>query len=117
MKSISEWKKETYKLAKEKGWHEEGNEKTFGECIALVHAELSEALEEYRKGKGFDETYYSWGEGTSPSKPEGINIEMADVVIRVFDICEQFGIDLEEAMEKKHEYNKTRSYRHGNKKI
>ena len=33
-------------------------EKNFGEVISLMHTELSEAFEEYRKGKGFNENYY-----------------------------------------------------------
>ena len=112
-KTISEWQKEVYAVAKEKGWHDIGKDKSFAECVVLVHAELSEAIEEYRKPnleKGF--LYYS-----PKGKPEGISIELADVAIRVFDMCEQFDIDLEKAIEIKNEYNKTRSYRHGNKKI
>jgi hypothetical protein len=37
-------------------------------------------------------------------------------VIRILDLCGALGIDLEEAMRMKHEYNKTRPYRHGGKK-
>ena len=33
-------------------------DKNFGEVIALMHSELSEAFEEYRNGKGINETYY-----------------------------------------------------------
>jgi len=48
-------------------------------------------------------------------KPEGEAIELADAVIRIMDYCEFVGIDLEQAIQLKHEYNKTRPYRHGNK--
>ena len=41
--------------------------------------------------------------------------ELADVVIRIGDICGYYGIDLEVAIQEKLEYNKSRSYRHGNK--
>lgn len=42
-------------------WEEDKN---FGEVIALMHTELSEAFEEYRNGKKANETYYE--NGTKP---------------------------------------------------
>jgi NTP pyrophosphatase (non-canonical NTP hydrolase) len=108
--NIKNLQKEVYDLAKEKGWHDHGNEKSFLECCALIHSELSEAIEEFRSGKFYTEVYYN------DEKPEGIPIELADVLIRLLDTAEQYGINLEEAVEIKHQFNKTRSYRHGNKK-
>lgn len=49
-------------------------------------------------------------------KPEGVAVELADCVIRILDYCGHAGIDIEEAIRIKHEYNKTRPYRHGGKK-
>jgi NTP pyrophosphatase (non-canonical NTP hydrolase) len=91
------------------GWWQD--ERSFGDIIALCHAELSEALEEYRNGHKPNETYLN-GE-----KPEGIPTELADVVIRIMDYCGHTGIDLEKAITKKMEYNKTRPYKHGDKVI
>lgn len=47
---------------------------------------------------------------------EGITAELADVIIRVLDYCAYAGIDIENVLEVKHEYNKSRPYRHGGKK-
>ncbi len=105
--NINTWVKEIYVNAKEHGWHDEP--RSFGDIVALCHSELSEALEEYRANKG--NLYYN-GE-----KPEGINIELIDCVIRIFDYLGSKGVNVEELMKIKHEYNKTRTYRHGNKKI
>ena len=48
-------------------------------------------------------------------KPEGFPIELADILIRVFDLAEAWDIDLEAALQEKMAYNETRAYRHGGK--
>lgn len=50
-------------------------------------------------------------------KPEGVPTELADVVIRVFDLAGWLGIDLASAIREKMRFNKTRPYRHGGKAI
>lgn len=47
---------------------------------------------------------------------EHIPTELADVIIRVLDYCGYAGIDIDAAISQKHEYNKSRPYRHGGKK-
>ena len=41
---------------------------------------------------------------------------MADCIIRILDWCGKEGIDLDRIISMKHEYNKSRPYRHGGKK-
>jgi hypothetical protein len=105
-KSLSKWQEEIHTLAKVKGWYEE--ERNIGEVIALIHSELSEALEEWREGTP---AYY-----IKDGKPCGFWVEMADAVIRILDYAEAQDISLESVIEAKHNYNKTRPYRHGGKK-
>lgn len=105
--TVNEIAKEIHENAKAHGWWDD--KRTVGEIIALCHSELSEALEAYRK----DEPMCWMNHG----KPDGIAVEMVDCVIRVFDYLAGEGIDIEHVMQMKHEYNKGRSYKHGNKKI
>ncbi len=111
-RNLNDWAKIVHENAKAHGWWEP--EKSFPEAIALCHAELSEALEEYRNGRAPIEVYGNPASG-HPDKPEGIPIELADCIIRILDYCEHAGIDIEDALRRKHEYNKTRPFRHGGK--
>ena len=101
--------KQAHENAVDKGWYEEP--RTFGENISLMDSELSEALEDHRNGYGLREIYY---EGI---KPCGIPIELADVLLRIFDFCGYADIDLEKALALKMDYNKGRLHKHGGKVI
>ncbi len=89
---------------------------TPGEDIALMHSELSEALEEMRSpdGRRLNATYYN---SNKPTKPEGVPAELADVVIRILGFCERNEIDLGSAILEKMAYNDTRPFMHGGKKF
>lgn len=120
-------------------WWEQ--ERELPEILMLCVSELAEALEEYRSGRPV--LYFPCNAGgvcceedgsahcgsrpynpenpdapcsTQSKKPEGVAVELADCVIRILDYCGHAGIDIEEAIRIKHEYNKTRPYRHGGKK-
>ncbi len=98
---------EAHRIAVEHGF----TENTIGEDMALIHSEVSEALEDHRNGHA---PTHVWYEPKQPiDKPCGIPSEMADVVIRVAHFCAKHGIDLDKAVAEKMEYNATRPYKHG----
>jgi NTP pyrophosphatase (non-canonical NTP hydrolase) len=76
---------------------------------ALIHSEVSEALEEVRKPTALVSSVTIRQDG----KPEGFPTELADIVIRVADLCGQLNIDLDEVIRMKMTYNATRPHKHG----
>ncbi|WP_342576421.1 hypothetical protein [Paenibacillus sp. FSL M8-0142] len=124
MKTINELVQAAHQNAVSKGWWDEP--RSFGEIIALIHSEASEALEDHRNGKlptevwfeakNYDGVIVQFKEQAAPDfKPCGIPSELADIVIRVFDACGRYDIDLERAITQKMAYNATRPQRHGGK--
>lgn len=104
-KNINWYVDKAHSQAIKSGWWE--NPRSSLEIYALIHSEISEGVEEVRKGT--DPIYY---EGP---KPQGELIELADAVVRIMDYCGYKGWDLESAIKLKMDYNETRPYRHGKK--
>ena len=91
--------KDTYAVAKAHGFQEtENNPLNVPTKLALIGTEVAEAIEWHRKGQ-----------------PQELPHELADIVIRTMDLAESLGIDLASAILTKHEFNKHREIKHGNK--
>lgn len=94
MTDLRSLQREAFEIAEANGFHEDGRSRP--EVLALIHGEVSEALEADRVGD--DEEYA---------------VELADIVIRVFDHAEEEGIDLESQIVEKNAKNRERDYKHG----
>jgi hypothetical protein len=101
--NLNELSKVIMDINTEKGFND--NPLNVGEAIALMHSELSEALEADRKDLMDDKI---------PSRT-GTEVEMADAIIRILHFSARKGYDIEGAVMEKIAYNKTRPYKHGKK--
>ena len=116
-KTIDELTTEILAINEEKGWNEGdfSDPKTIASALLMIHAEVSEAAEALRDGE--IDLYMAGRDG---SKPEGMIVELADIVIRAIHlvgILDHEHTSLSEAITAKLKYNKTRPYRHGGKEI
>lgn len=120
---INELAKQIHKNNIEKGFYEK--EKNIGEMLALIHSEVSEALEADRKGRYSShhsmDVLNGWVQDEDfidafNRKIKGsFEEEMADIIIRVLDLCAFKGIDIEQHITAKMRFNKTREKCHGKK--
>lgn len=92
--TLAQMQAEAWETAEANGFHDARAER--GTVLALIHSEVSEALEADREG---DDALYAE--------------ELADIVIRVADHAESEDIDLEDAVCAKMAENREREFRHG----
>ena len=88
---LAELQKEAHAIARDKGWYD--TERTFGDFIALIHSELSEALRAYLSGR----PWWVSGSHMDTNGPDGIAVNLADVIIRVADLAEFYGANVDPA--------------------
>jgi NTP pyrophosphatase (non-canonical NTP hydrolase) len=119
--------------AKEKGFWEE-EKRNIPEALLLIISEVSEATEALRKNHYADKAITDglkkdlelnhsdeefqlnqgiWKSLFEEKVKSSFEDEIADVAIRLFDLCGGMGIDLEKHIELKMKYNSMRGYKHG----
>lgn len=127
MLNLTEMSKFCHLQAVGKGFYEDlevGEKKNIGLLLMLLVSEAGEALEAYRKGKFAD--IPSLAKAVSDEHDaEALSVvfentvkdtfedELADVAIRLFDLCGHYEVDLENHVLAKLEYNSTRPHKHG----
>jgi NTP pyrophosphatase (non-canonical NTP hydrolase) len=131
--SLREWYEPVRGLCESKGWRRHAPETAprtgheFPAYIALLHSEATEALEAYRDSL-WSETCYAIGKGEmhkkgcsgkshSHPKPIGVGPELADVFIRLIDMCDMWGIDLDSEVKRVMAFGWTRPFQHGGRML
>lgn len=94
---INDLSRKCFEESERAGWHDTPVED--GTRLALIHSEISEALEGLRKDKMDDHL---------PHRPSA-EVELADAIIRICHFAGIKGYDLGGAVEEKIKYNRTRA--------
>lgn len=106
LNTISDLVVRAHQAARMKGFHEDGKI-TDAHRLLLIIGEVNEAFEELRSGHEVSEVYVVDG------KPEGVGVELADTVIRIFDFAGLHNIPLETLILDKMRFNESRPHKHG----
>ena len=133
-KTINTLIKLAHEKAKNGGWWDA--ERNIGELLMLIVSELSEGLEALRKDHYADKSVVTdlyndlainshdeefvlneeqWKNSFENNVKNTFEDELADVAIRLFDLCGGLNVDLEKHIDLKMKYNSMRGYKHGKK--
>lgn len=95
--SLEEIQRKCYEQSRDMGWHSKPRE--IGTRLALIHSEISEALEGARKGLQDDHLPHR----------SMLEVELADAIIRILDLGGSENLDLAGAVAEKLKYNANRA--------
>lgn len=118
--TIQDYCTEAHKNAVEKGFYD--FERGFAERMMLIVCEAAEAVEADRKGLTAEKypltKESNWFDTIDQAAysfyiKDTVESEIADIFIRLFDLCGSYNIDIESFIKAKMRYNKTRQKMHG----
>ena len=100
---LNECAKDCHEAAVKGGWWHDSEgkkkERNVGELLCLIHSEISEAMEGARKGLM----------DTHLKHKTMMEVELADAIIRIFDLAESKNFNLGQTIYEKLEYNRSRA--------
>ncbi len=99
--NLTELSNHFHKISRDAGWWslgDENNPNIIATKFALIHSEVSEAFEGYRR---------AMVDAHLPNRLS-VEVELADVLIRIFDLAGAIGLDLDGAVWEKSDYNRRR---------
>lgn len=108
---------QAYENSKAKGFWTGTDNDNAPTKICLMHSELSEMLEAFRKGNPPCEKPVDIVEEGVTRRVTSMEEEVADLFIRLLDFCGRYKIDVGKVTLAKMAYNATRSHMHGGKRV
>lgn len=117
--------KKAHATSRSKGFWDGPDNENIPTKLCLMHSEISEWLEAYRKSNPpcdksieiIDPKCRTEQDPVGHRRIRSDEEEAADIFIRLLDLCEHQGIDLVQVTLAKMRYNEGREHKHGGKKV